>query len=408
MFMQNNFSVKVKHCNKKWTMILLLILVPHFKFGLLEILYPTVNYLYDIAKIISGVIVILFCFYQKLKIKKPMVLILLIEAWSFSDAVIHQGITSVSINRVLSVIIVCLIINQFIEKYTGELLEALIILSEILVYVNFISMILNPDGMYGNIKTYWLLGNRNLFSIYIIPGLCYQAIYKKYAGRILRFWAFFLISFLSMIWCGSATGLVMMIVLCVLYLFIEKREFIFNSLFITVFYLASLTLVVFLRAYNWFAPVISALNKELTFSGRTYIWDATIRSIIEKPILGYGDVPSTIRGMKVIAGAGAVSAHNFVLEVMYRNGIIGLALTALLFIYVMCQLYRTKGGICGNSFCIGLACIYIFSLTEFSPIVFYFVMLMGYVSLIEYNLSEYYYSNRVKTVIQNYRCYIKI
>ncbi len=83
----------------------------------------------------------------------------------------------------------------------------------------------------------------------------------------------------------------------------------------------------------------SAYGKDLTFSGRTYIWSAVFNAIQDNPWVGYGiggvfwDSRSSItRSIWRDVGFSIPHSHNGVLDVWLNFGLIGLALFAIVFI----------------------------------------------------------------------------
>jgi O-antigen ligase len=79
--------------------------------------------------------------------------------------------------------------------------------------------------------------------------------------------------------------------------------------------------------------LVGIYGKDLTFSGRTEIWAATIEAIDHKPITGYGiggvwfDVQAEVtRKLHGTIGFGASHAHNGFLNLWLESGLIGVAL----------------------------------------------------------------------------------
>lgn len=87
------------------------------------------------------------------------------------------------------------------------------------------------------------------------------------------------------------------------------------------------------------SQLTSAYGKDLTFSGRTYIWSAVLNAISDEPWVGYGvggvfwDARSTItRSIWRDIGFSVPHSHNGALDVWLNFGLIGLMLFALVFI----------------------------------------------------------------------------
>lgn len=78
-------------------------------------------------------------------------------------------------------------------------------------------------------------------------------------------------------------------------------------------------------------PIMAALGRDLTLTGRTDLWEYVIDAISLRPILGYGynvffDVPEVIAYTKEVLKWGIPHAHNGFLEIWLGLGVVGVAL----------------------------------------------------------------------------------
>jgi O-antigen ligase len=88
------------------------------------------------------------------------------------------------------------------------------------------------------------------------------------------------------------------------------------------------------------ATITSAYGKELTFSGRTYIWAASIDAVERRPFLGHGigalfwrqDVSAETARIWRQVGFTASHAHNGPLDLVLQIGLVGLAIYAVLWV----------------------------------------------------------------------------
>jgi O-antigen ligase len=73
-----------------------------------------------------------------------------------------------------------------------------------------------------------------------------------------------------------------------------------------------------------------------TLTGRTFLWEESIASVLERPFLGYGFhgfwVPGQIRQFSTIVGIGINNAHSAYLDVLLGIGLVGL----VLYISILC------------------------------------------------------------------------
>ena len=79
------------------------------------------------------------------------------------------------------------------------------------------------------------------------------------------------------------------------------------------------------------APIINDLfHKDLTFSGRSLIWNQILVMIAQKPILGWGYMKSTTIS-KILGSKVFTSAHNQWLNFLFQGGIVLFGIAVMLF-----------------------------------------------------------------------------
>lgn len=194
----------------------------------------------------------------------------------------------------------------------------------ILLLINFITIILFPGGFYLNSSGYsgnYFLGYDNNLITYIFPALALSftnSLNKN--GKIgLKSIFLLIISFCSTIFTWSATGVVSMVIMIVLFFAytINKKDFPIKKYIVVA--LSLFIGIVFLRFQNIFSFIIEGwLKKDLTFTGRTYIWDIFIGEIKKSILIGHGIVDSKY----LIRTLNAGHAHNYFLQILYQGGLV--------------------------------------------------------------------------------------
>lgn len=194
----------------------------------------------------------------------------------------------------------------------------------ILLLINFITIILFPGGFYLNSSGYsgnYFLGYDNNLITYIFPALALSftnSLNKN--GKIgLKSIFLLIISFCSIIFTWSATGVVSMVIMIVLFFAytINKKDFPIKKYIVVA--LSLFIGIVFLRFQNIFSFIIEGwLKKDLTFTGRTYIWDIFIGEIKKSILIGHGIVDSKY----LIRTLNAGHAHNYFLQILYQGGLV--------------------------------------------------------------------------------------
>ena len=232
-----------------------------------------------------------------------------------------------------------LLVELMLEEDPMLCFDVFLPLLEILLYANLASIIIFPDGMYSEVTQYyeqtenWLLGLDNTQLPYFIAGITITVIRDYYrAGEIrlsFRSWALIAICLITICIRWPATSVVGMII--ILPVILVPRLFVRSKILNIITYLVVVALfffgIVIFRFQYYFAFLIQGvLHKNLSFSGRTGIWDYTMDAIRQSPVLGFGSL-SLEQAWSLIHQS---HAHNIFLQMMFSGGVMSL----LLFIYM--------------------------------------------------------------------------
>lgn len=226
--------------------------------------------------------------------------------------------------------------------------KALWVVMAVLVVVNTFTMIVYPTGLYRDEQDYWqnwILGYKNSYIYYYLLWIMAD-LYLAYTNRgkfLLRNYLLIIILLAIAIMSESMTsaaGLAVILVLLPCYHFFQKHPRILQPAKIFVAYVAAFLAVIVFYIQDHFANLIEQIfSRNATFTGRTYLWQKAFEDIGERPLLGHG-YRSPVYDLE--SGREAVTTHNFILDVMYKGGIVALALLAYLAILAMRPLKRTS------------------------------------------------------------------
>lgn len=185
--------------------------------------------------------------------------------------------------------------------------------------------------------------HKNRMTPFLVTGIATVFVFDR---SIVIKWATLGVIGVLMVGSTSATGLsaAFLVVVALVWLRIfqsSQREDLRNS---TLFFSASVLgfLGVVAGSVASLATITGAYGKEVTFSGRTFIWAASIDAIQRRPLLGHGvgalfwqlDVsPETAEIWRQV-GFKAGHAHNGALDLALQIGLIGLAVYAVLWLSV--------------------------------------------------------------------------
>lgn len=229
------------------------------------------------------------------------------------------------------VVSLCLLTQVMINKNVNLYIRATYYVLEIYSYINLFSYIIHPNGLYinGNGFPCYFLGYRNTAYQYMFPMIAFSTInsimqYRKLKLRVfIDILCYMIFSIKTNTMTGCILGIIYLVGLCLNKLFIYIKV---RWVFLTGFFLSFLVVIV--KVQNLFAHLITTrLKRNITFTGRTVLWDRLLHFIAEKPIFGWGivDMPQLTKIYW------ATHSHNQFLQIVFQCGIAGL----ILFIFML-------------------------------------------------------------------------
>ena len=190
------------------------------------------------------------------------------------------------------------------------------------------------------------LGNRNSFSRYYLAAIVASGLLDYFRRKKLSplTLLLFLAAIVQAYILPSATSSMALAFFVAAFILIHTQtgRRILNAPAFGIAYLIAFLGIVVLRFQNLFAFFIEGtLRKNLTFTGRTAIWDTILQRLGSDPLhlfIGfYGDGrPLSETNPAITTG------HNFILDVTYNAGLIGLACIATIFVVAMYRLYKNR------------------------------------------------------------------
>lgn len=207
---------------------------------------------------------------------------------------------------------------------------------KILIHLNFISMIVFPNGMYSSTvySSNWLIGYKNVFVVIMIPVLTIQMLKNYETNRKnLNFWTLSCVCLFSMMMSESTTGLICIIVFILLASLVENNKF--PELLNLSRLFGTYIIIDILLVSGWLLSktsefITAILNKSITLTGRTAIWNIAVEKILQKPLIGYGFIESNMFGLSFKI----THAHSLLLNLLLLGGIICVIVLMTSFIYL--------------------------------------------------------------------------
>ena len=230
------------------------------------------------------------------------------------------------------------------------LLIGMLIGFSISIYASILHMIMNPhlwmviDEDQKNVSGFLLGGNYNQTGIRLLCALMVNILCLKYSKW---FWVnlipLTIVSLSILFMVQSMTSLVSVLLFVI---FCSLPGVKFPRLCIT----GLLSVVILFQIFvcfngkgiennefaTWF--IVDVLEKDITFTNRTDLWDASMRLFIESPLMGYG-LPTTEWYHSNLSSA-AIGPHNLILGLMLYGGVVAALIYILLTIYIITCIFK--------------------------------------------------------------------
>ncbi len=253
--------------------------------------------------------------------------------------VINKGNVSQMISNAITLFAMAVLFGSAAENGSYKFVKVASTVFEILILINLITILLFPNGLYKltAVNHHYFLGSRNVMMRTIFPGVCFSILRSvieknKLSFRTLAVMAMAGVS-LILVWSATALAAYALFCLCLLLFRAKGTPKWFTVKTCYLFAIFIFLLIIVFRFQSLFSYVIvDVLKKDLTFTGRTILWNSAMAHIAKSPIVGYGLEDLQTMGPKLYKFTAYDSCHNFFLDVLYQNGIIGFALISILFL----------------------------------------------------------------------------
>lgn len=358
--------IKRQTQNQLFHILILILLIPHFEPGFIDSEIAIMDMVFNAGRVLSAIFILVYVYAVEKTISIAMILFGMLQSWYLINTLFQSGLSKQIIINTGSLVIGCLIIDCFAKRNTADLVHGMLIMYEILVYCNLITIVIFPEGLYSTEFQWenWFIGFRNSFTFTFVPAIAVSLIWSKYTGRYMRSLVMIAACLLSAILSRSATCLVVTVFMVGVYISHLYKVKAFNSITATVIYLFINITIVMLNLQVYLTSWFDRLGRNTTFTGRTFIWARTIKAILDKPFIGYGQQNINIRIAMVPEAYGATHAHNFILEQAYLGGVIQLVLVIAFFSIILIKMYQERKAETTRVLCLALLCVYLIYTVE--------------------------------------------
>jgi O-antigen ligase len=194
----------------------------------------------------------------------------------------------------------------------------------------------------------WLLGDRNLFGLYVLPLMIVSLLDDLLRDRWLSKFTIIcsVLGIAELLYVFSATSVtsvgVFVIGLVIMRFFPRVSSTVMIYIWSVAMPAVLFFAIVIFRLQERFAWFIEGvLGKTLTFTGRTAIWDYVIDSFSSSPAMGHG----LHAYIATLNGFDFAHAHDLYLSVLYNSGVIGLGCLLLFLLMSIRPLTRASSDV---------------------------------------------------------------
>ena len=302
----------------------------------------TIIYNYVFLGIFCGVLLIGL---RNLKVRKLAAVVFAITVFpvavSFLDNVQLPLAAFIPVLQTIGLIVT---IEISIKKQSIGALSGLALLLEVYTYVNFLSIILYPKGLYdatlysGN---YWFLGYKNVMIRFLLPAIVLNAIMAVYSKKKynLRLYLLIIISVATEWFVDCKTGIIgIAIVIVMMFVFTRRKIPRFINAKNGLICIGVLSVALGTTSLlNEFSGVLAGLGETVSVFSRQAVWFRAIQLFINSPIIGYG--LRTNDGYRQLinlsTGWGYFShPHNYILYGLIQGGLIELLMIVYLIVKI--------------------------------------------------------------------------
>ena len=298
------------------------------------VLPDIINTLLDIWQICSACLILLvYCFRKK--IDSFIAAMVIFQLTILFSTVINNNLGEIksTVIGIFSNIAICMLAEIGLKSSPKKFMKAYAYYGAFICCITAVTMfIYYPYGMdqkqYMDIRgdvNYYFIGqdNRSYFIFLAVQAAVVIMSFMKHNKlsvpatlfNVLVTAAFFYVK------SGSAMIVTAMILIYMIFFMKKRSDRLFNFRNYFIILAAIFLLIVMLNLHELFSFfIVNVLGKSITISGRTIIWSKAKAYIAASPVFGYGNEPLATLMLKF----GINHVHNIILDILYRQGIVGL------------------------------------------------------------------------------------
>lgn len=323
-----------------------LILHPFFKPNGIHGISASIASIYDVAMILSFFIITFKFLRGIIKINWNIIIITAFIGWITIVTCLNNGQVFAMARMSLQYISFSIVVKMLAD-HPKVLIKSVLINLEVLIYLNFICLLLYPHGMYvssqnGNWNN-WLLGYDNQWFIVFFAAMFTAIAYYFLTNNWLRSLMLIAVIHISAAIVMSGVIIFGLAIIDVFYFTGAYKSNLINYVNIWIAAIISNITIVFFSSSGIANFIVYTIFHKTSTSipARLKIWAISFEAIMKNPLIGYGHQDPMVRTL-LYANKHGSNAHNFIIEILYEGGIIGLLLFVALIVYAGVTYHKAK------------------------------------------------------------------
>ncbi|CEP47884.1 Lipid A core--O-antigen ligase-like protein [[Clostridium] sordellii] len=329
--------IELPRLNSKWSVIFFLL-------PSVNLYFFNIGYIKPFLIIWKSMVILISTYIFYKYINKFSIILIIFTFINIFSSFVNRNISIGIIYSSFVLLSTCIYIS-YLSKYDfKELITGMYYMYSFIIIANFLSMTLYPDGISqkDGIFPIYLLGGKNAIQMILLPSIyiIYLYSYTIYEKMKIIPFIVILISVISMYMSESGTGVTVSIA-SMIFLLMYKKINLKGKTYILIYILIFFSIVVFrLQEVLFKEFIVDILHKDITLTGRVYIWDLVLKNIKMIGLIGLG------RGNTFILDNFYLrvnETHNGFLEVFLYSGIIGLTIFLIMVWMIIKKLDKFYG-----------------------------------------------------------------
>lgn len=263
----------------------------------------------------------------------------------------YSGVRPIIVMTVKGVAFI-LLFSKYLKYDTDNIFSIITKVTIVLGVLNLVLMILTPN-LFGENK-YFIAPNRNNFPNLFLPGILSGFILSKSKIKNGRdyYWILLTVALLTVCIVKSVTSIIGIGLVAAYSLlehksnFIRKYSAIFLLLGIVLFFCGIVLLndISIIAESNLVGNFLDKADKDITFSGRTWVWMSAIEMIYDHPFKGIG----YYWGEWAMDHFQVSNTHNVILEILLTGGVLFLVLIVTMIVKLLSKVRKQLKSDCAS------------------------------------------------------------